>query len=30
MYGGTDGEGELLYGLALMASGPAEIERNRT
>ena len=27
MYGGTDGEGEPLYGAALMASESAEIER---
>ena len=26
MYGGTDGEGEPLYGTALMASGPAAFE----
>ena len=27
MYGGTDGEGEPLYGMAPMESEPAEIER---
>ena len=27
MYGRMDGEGELLYGAALMASGPVEIKR---